>query len=249
MTSKVLVILFELGALATAVPALGEELTKRPDQVTVTTTEHVNFAPGGSIRIEDSIGYVNVEGWDQPAVEITLTKSMPYDYKLKHPDEAKKNLDSVQIATEHKSATEMVISTSLPRRRGFFKLFLPRKTSADVRVEYEIHAPRDSKLMIHHGVGSVLVIDVAGNIEASASRGDIMLMLRDSGTYAIDAKSKLGTVISDFDGATKHNRSRLGESYTTASAPASQQIHLRMGFGGITINAVPPEVYPAQNAK
>jgi hypothetical protein len=200
-----------------------------------------------------------VEGWDQPEVEITLTKSMPYDYKLKHPDEAKKHLDSVQIATERKSDSELVISTTLPRRRSAsfapnknfdpLPLFLPRKTSADVRVEYEIHAPRDSKLVIHHGVGSVLVINMGGDIEATAGRGDIMLMLRDSGSYAIDAKSKFGAVTSDFDGATKLNRYRIGERYATASSPSPQQIQLRMGFGGITINAIPPEVYAAENVK
>jgi hypothetical protein len=259
MTLKTVLIVFELGVLGAAVPVFAEDLTKKPAQVTVTSTEHMSFAPGGMIRVEDSIGYVNVEGWDQPEVEITVTKSMPYDYKLKQPEEAKKHLDSVKIATERKSDAELVISTTLPRRhpadfapsKNFDPLpfFEPRKTSADVRVEYEIHAPRDSKLAIRHGVGSVLVIDMAGDIEATAGRGDIMLMLRDSGSYAIDAKSKFGTVISDFEGATKLTRYRMGERYATASSPSPQRIQLRMGFGGITINAVPPEVYPAESLK
>jgi hypothetical protein len=259
MTFKAAVILLELGVLGAAAPVCAEDLTKKPAQVTVTSTERMSFAPGGMIRVEDSIGYVNVEGWDKPEVEITLTKSMPYDYKLKKPDEARKHLDSIQIATERKSDTELAISTILPRRRSAsFKpnknfdplpVILPRKTSADVRVEYEIHAPRDSKLVIHHGVGSVTVIDIAGDIEASAGRGDIMLMLRDSGSYAIDAKSKFGTVISDFDGSTKLNRYRLGERYATADSTASRRIHLRMGFGGITISAVPLEVHAPESAK
>jgi hypothetical protein len=245
MTFKAAVTLFQLGVLGTALPALAEDLTKKPAQVTVTTTEQVNLAPGAMIRVEDSIGYMNVQGWDQPEVEITVTKSMPFDYKLKQPEEAEKHLDSVKIGTERKSDTELVISTTLPRRHGVMKPILPRKTSADVRVEYEIHAPRDSKLVIHHGVGSVLVIDMEGNIEASGARGDIMLMLRDSGSYAIDAKSKFGTVISDFEGATKLNRYRIGERYATPDSAAARRIHLRMGFGGITINAVPPEVFAA----
>jgi hypothetical protein len=250
MTLKTALIVFEMGVLGVAAPLFAADLTKQPSQVTVTKTEDVNFAPGGMIRVEDSIGYLNVEGWDKPQVEITVAKSMPYDYKLKQPEEARKHLDSVQIATERKSDTELVISTTLAHRQGLMKPILPRKTSADVRVEYEIHAPRNSKLVIHHGVGSVIVIDVAGDIEASGGRGDIMLMLRDSGFYAIDAKSKLGTVISDFEGTTKLNRYRMGERYaTTASSPSPQRIQLRMGFGGITINAVPPEVYPEASVK
>ena len=243
MTFKAAVILFELGVVGTALPALAEDLTKKPAQVTVTTTEHVNFAPGGMIRIEESIGYVNVEGWDQPEVEITLTKSMPFDYKP--PEDVTKHLDSVKIVAERKSDNELVVSTDLPKRRSLSSPFSPHRNGNSVRVEYEIHAPRDSKLVINHGVGSVFVKDIEGDIDVSGGRGDIMLMLRDSGSYAIDAKSKFGTVISDFDGATKLSRYRLGERYATTDSQSSRRIHLRMGFGGITINAIPPEAFSA----
>jgi hypothetical protein len=74
-------------------------------------------------------------------------------------------------------------------------------------------------------------------------------MLRDSSAYSIDAATKLGTVISDFEGTTKLRRYRLGERYATSSTQSSPHIHLRMGFGGITINAVPPEAYSIEIVK
>ncbi len=40
----------------------------------VTSTERVNFLPGGTIRLESSYGYLTVEGWDEPEVAITVTK-------------------------------------------------------------------------------------------------------------------------------------------------------------------------------
>jgi hypothetical protein len=103
--------------------------------------------------------------------------------------------------------------------------------------------PRDSKLIIQHAKGSVFVIGLISDIEVECSRGDIQLMLRGDVEYSIDAAAKLGTVISDFEGTTTFKRYRLGEFFATAGAQRSARIDLRVGFGGITIKAVPPEAY------
>jgi hypothetical protein len=227
---------FGLILLAIAPSLFAEDKTK---QVQATTTERMNFAPGGTIRIDPSYGDLRVEGWDLPDVEIAEMKAMPYDYKPKQPDEASWHLENVQILTERKSPTEIVISTILPTRTGFFSLFQPHQTTGSVTIEYEIHVPRDSNLVIRHGTGSVLVSDVTGNINATCSRGDIILMLPETHAYSFDAKSKLGTVISDFEGTPRVRRYRLGENYATGRPPSSV-IHLRVGFGGITIKAIPP---------
>jgi hypothetical protein len=224
-----IVFTLSLAAMAPLLPA--QQGTQQ--RIQPTDTERVAFSPGGAVRIDESHGDVYVEGWDQPEVEVTVVKSMPYEYKRKHPEEASKHLDSVRVVTERKSAKELTISTMHPGR----------KNTDAVIIEYEIHVPRDSKLTIHRATGSVFVIGVTSDIEVKCSRGDIQLMLRDSSRYSIDAATRLGTVISDFEGTTKVRRYRLGESYATASAPSSPRIHLRMGFGGITIKAVPPEAY------
>jgi hypothetical protein len=222
-------ITLSLAALAPLLPAQqGTQQRIEPPH-----TEQMNFAPGGAVRIDEPHGDVYVEGWDQAEVEVTVVKSMPYDYKLKHPEEASKHLDGVRVLTELKSATDLTISTMHPGS----------KNTDSVIIEYEIHVPRDSKLTIHRATGSVFVIGLTSDIEVECSRGDIQLMLRDSSAYSIDAASKLGTVISDFEGTTKLNRYRLGERYSTASGQSARRIHLRMGFGGITIKAVPPEAY------
>jgi hypothetical protein len=51
--------------------------------------------------------------------------------------------------------------------------------------------PRDTRLAIRHGTGFVFVNGVTNDIEASVSRGDILLMLPDARSYSIDARSKL----------------------------------------------------------
>ena len=221
--------ILSLAALAQRLPA---------QQRTQQQTEHVSFAPGGVVRIDEPHGDVYVEGWDHAEVEVTVVKAMPYDYKRKHPEEASKHLDNVRVVTELKSATELTISTMHPGSRN----------TDSVIIEYEIHVPRDSRLSVQHAKGSVFVIGLTSDIEVECSRGDIQLMLRDSSEYSIDAASKFGTVISDFEGTTKLKRYRLGERYSTASGQSAPRIHLRMGFGGITIKAVPPEAYSTLSA-
>lgn len=237
MTRNPASILFTLSLAATAPLMLAQSGTQQRTQPP--HTEQMTFAPGGTVRIDESHGDVYVEGWDQPKVEVTVVKSMPYEYKRKHPEEASKHLDSVRVVTERKSATELTISTTHPGR----------KNTDAVIIEYEIHVPRDSKLIIQHAKGSVFAIGLTSDMEVTCSRGDIQLMLRDSSAYSIDAATKLGTVISDFEGTTKLRRYRLGERYAAASAQSSPHIRLRMGFGGITIKAVPPEAYSIEIVK
>jgi hypothetical protein len=229
-------ILFALSLAALVPPLHAQEGPQR--RIEPPHTERMTFAAGGTVRVSESHGYVYVEGWDQPEVEVTVVKSMPYEYERKHPEEASAGLDSVHVAVERKSATELTISTTHPGRRN---------TDA-VIIEYEIHVPRDSKLIMQHAKGSVFAIGMTSDINVECSRGDIQLMLRDSSLYSIDAVTKLGSVVSDFEGVTKLRRYRLGEHYTTPSTPSSPQIVLRMGFGGITIKAMPPEAYSAVRA-
>src|ERR1035441_4160304 len=105
-----------------------------------------------------------------------------------------------------------------------------------VKVEYLIHAPHDSRLVIQHGAGYVLVSGMTGDVEATSHSGDILLMLPDSGTYSIDARSKLGVVSSDFAGAA-HRRHLVGSGFASVTSSPSHRIYLRTLMGGITIRS------------
>jgi len=194
-------------------------------QTQATSTERIEFAPGGVIRLDHSIGDLYIEGWDQPAVEITVVKSTPYNFEPKHPERAGQHLERIQVHTERRSNTELAITTMLPSHAG---------------VEYVIHVPRESRLEIKHRTGYVFVNDVRGDIQATGARGDILLMLPAAGAYSIDAQTKFGTISSDFEGPLQVARYRLGERYAMGNG-SNHHIRLRMGFGGITIKALQPE--------
>src|SRR5579863_4527437 len=226
---------FFLSMLAVTLPLFGADELKLPQ---VSNTERVDFASGGTIRINSSYGYLTVEGWDQPAVEITVTKSLRFGGS-KNQDQDQPRLDSVKVVTNRTSPTELTISTTRAARHSAWPPHLSSTTTNGVRAEYEIHVPRDSRLTIHHGTGMVTVIGVTGDIEAHAGRGDIMLWLR-PGSYSIDAKTKLGTVSSDFAGAAL-SQYLTGQRFTRVDPPPSHRLNLRMGFGGITIKEIFPE--------
>jgi hypothetical protein len=226
---------FFVGVLGVITPFLNAEEFK---QVQVSSTDRVNFAPGGLIRLNNSFGDVTVEGWDRPQVEVTVIKSMPFDYQPKHSELAAQHLERVSAGIDRRSDSELAIDTTLPPRKKRYGI-LPAKTSGGVTLEYQIHVPRNSRLAIHHGVGSVSVSDVTGDIDASVGRGDIMLWLApgsfSQGLYSIDAKVKFGHVTSELDGA-HVSQYLIGQHFTRLNPPSpAHRLVLRMGYGGITI--------------
>ena len=234
MRSQLAFIVVPLIVLGMTLPVSGEGKPKEPPQKT--TTDRVNFAPGGTIRIDDSYGELNVDGWDRPEVEVTVIKTLPYG---KQPDQCAAALDRVRIVTEHKSPPELTISTGLPSRRLSWMPPFWRHPTGGVGVKYDIHVPRNSRLSIHHGTGSVSVNDIAGDIDARVGRGDILLWLP-PGLYSLDARTNFGIVSSDLEGAAR-NKFLIGESFTRVNPPPSHRLRLRTGFGGITLKEILPE--------
>jgi len=225
-------------ALTLTLPLFADEVLKPPAQVT--NTDHFDFAPGGTIRVDGSYGDLYVEGWDQPEVEITVKKFMPYNFDPAHPERSAAHLEAVKVVTERPSPAELAISTRLPSRKTRLLPPFSSTTNGEVMLEVQIYVPRNSKLAIHHSVGTVAVRDVTGDIQASCHRGDIVLWLSPSGTYAIDAKNRLGKVSSDFPGASR-SEFLVGQKFDGANSSATQKLYLRMGFGGITLKPIPPE--------
>jgi hypothetical protein len=228
-------------ALGTILPLFADDGARQPVQVT--TSERVNFVAGGLIRFNASYGDLYVEGWDRPEVEIKLTRSLSRYYTPQQREKAAARIEQIHIATQRVSDTELTISTSRVFLNRDFLPHLPPTNKGGVMVEYRVHAPYDSRLAIHHGGGNILISNVTGDIEATSSRGDIMLMLPDKYKYSIDAKSKMGTVSSDFAGDMHVRRYLVGERFSSDSPAPARRIYLRIGFGGITIKAVPPGAY------
>ena len=177
----------------------------------VNGTNRMPFAPGGTIRLENSTGYLTIEGWDEPEVEITTDSP---------------------VAERH-SDRELKISMPVPTRRKL--LIFPRSNDVDCKVRI----PRSSHLIVHHHGGYVLVNNVEGDIDIRSHTGDVIVTLPDSGLYSIDARSRLGSVTSDFPGDV-HSRFLLGTYLGTTGEAPSRRIYLRIGRGSIAVKKDSP---------
>jgi len=237
MTRRLAAPALALIAVFSAVPLASAESTV-VDRVSISKTERIRFSPQGTIRLNGSFGDLNIEGWDRPEVEITVVKATKRNYKGRERDAAVKRLDRIRVVTGHPSTAELTISTILPSRT----LARLRRGRTDVNLEYQIRAPHSAHFIIHHGTGEVVLIDLSGEVEATAHVGDIVLMLPQKESYAIDAKSNFGTVWSDFAGDT-HSRHLVGRQFLEKAQSSAHRIYLRIGVGGITIKetTTPPE--------
>ena len=239
MTNKWAV--FGLSVLVSAGPLVAAERVESGTRQSFeeTSTEHLKFGPGGTIRVNDSYGHLTVEGWDEPEVWITLIKSTKGFYEPSRKREASQRFEMIHVSAERRSATELAIATTRASRHGTWAPPLPNTTDLGVILEYRILVPRNSQLFVNHDYGYVWVSDVTGDLEVNSHTGDMIVMLPDPGPYAIDARTRLGSVSSDFAGKTL-SRFLVGTRFAYASEVSSQRIRLRMGRGSITIKNGPP---------
>jgi len=220
-----------ISVLCAALPAFAAK-----QRTELVTTDHADFAPGGLINVEGSTGELNIAGWDQPSVEVIATR---YTFReVRDKEKANDRLKRVEALKMTSGNGELTISAT-------------HKHEAWVHVDYQIMVPRNSRLVIHHRIGDVVVTNVAGDIDATERFGDIVVQLPEPEHYAIDAKCKIGTVYSDFNGPKRHF---VGERLTQESAARdakspSLKVNLRVGTGGITVQKMDPVVpFPAGTA-
>jgi hypothetical protein len=199
---------------------------------TVTNTERISVTTPGTIRFENSFGEIDIEGWDQPEIEVTTTK-WTEDVHTKERARAERRLESVRITTK-RDGNDVVISTVYPARNRFIH---PSSWGSEVAAAYRIKAPRGSRLVVDHNNAGVSIIGMTGDIRATSTNGQITLTLAD-GPYAIDAKCKIGNVYSDFEG-TSQRQHVLGEKFRSEREQLARNIYLRMRFGDIVILKMP----------
>jgi hypothetical protein len=190
------------------------------------STQTLDFPAGGTLRLQQSIGILTIEGWDRPDMEITTTK----------PEKAR-------ISTERKG-NDVVVTTIYPRHR-----FLPRNPvigGSDFDVSYLIKIPASSSVIAHHQVGEVNVDNLSGDIEVTIMQGQITLHLPQDGQYDINARADYGSVNSDFPGREKRIWF-LGHRLLNPVETAAHKLNLRNRFGDIVILKiqVPAEPGPA----
>ena len=218
--------------------------TDEPHQrIQISKTERFKFPPNGVLRLDNSIGEITIQGWDQDEMELTTTKSPKAGYDPREGERRSREFDSIQIATE-RHGDEIVVTTKYPRHRGL-PPGSPVGGAANFNLQYDIKVPRTARLIIDHDVGEINLDDLSGDIQATALQGTIALHLPENVTYDIDAKSDWGNVTSDFPGREERRLWKIGHRIVQHSPNAAQRLHLRIGYGDIIILRIRKPLYPS----
>jgi hypothetical protein len=198
----------------------------------VSKKERIDFPSGGTIRLTNSVGVLNVEAWDRPDVEITTIKSTKVAYDAGEREKARHELDNVHVAAERRG-DELVITTDYPRHLSIPRPY-PMGGGTDFNLEYRIKAPSTARLIAKFKVGEVNIDSLVADVQVALRQGEILLHLPEEGRYDIHAKSDIGSVNSDFPARQKRRLWLLGVRTAHEDAQA-HKLNLKVGYGDIVI--------------
>jgi predicted membrane protein len=223
--------------LAFSLPVQAQNVEKH--EAEIKTTQNLEFGASGTIQIVDSFGSVKVEGWDKEEVELTVTKRTQKKYAPKDIAKATKELERFKITMETIGETSLlVINTTYPSWTPA-RMF---RGKTNLNLDYLIKVPRQSSLLIKHGIGEVDVTNVSGDIEATASIGEVSLKLPEDQSYSVDARVRIGDVSSEFGQTTQRQGFiPLGAKLAGDPAAPTRRIFLRLGIGDINVNRMRSE--------
>jgi hypothetical protein len=225
-------------------------VTQLGQKVEISKTDRVDFPPGGVLRLTNSIGFLTVEGWDNPQVEVTTVKTTKRAVPMGEREKASAELDKVRVTVERRG-DGVLIATDFPRHR-VWPPPAPWGHPASFDLEYHIRAPRNARLVVaNHDVGEVHVDDWTGDIDVTLLQGEILLHLPEEGKYAIDARSDYGNVNCDFPGEEKRTRWLAGHWWWSENSTGTHKLNLKVGYGDVVIlkTQVPAEPTAGPGAK
>lgn len=200
--------------LAMILSAGGLMLGREPaPKAPVSSTEHFEIPANGVVRLEHSVGELRVDGWDRPEVELTTIKP-------------EGSAEEPRVTAERRE-NELIITTK--HRRGF-----PIGPGITV-LEYTLKVPRTARLTVQHDVGDVHLDGLTGEIRVRDGKGEITIVLPENGQYAIEAKSTLGAVTSDFPGREQRKFWLFHHRFMQSGAGSAQKLNLHVGYGDIII--------------
>lgn len=201
--------------------------------LTVSHTDHLDFPPNGTLKVENSTGELTIAGWDQPGIEITTIKSTKQPDIEKRKTKDKALLDRVEIQSSVKG-NQVVVDTQFPHRFGVPGFGKVHGAPTSFGLEYRIRVPRAARVDVAHNEGEVHIEDISGNVQVKSHQGLITVNLSDPGMVAIHAHAISGNVDSDFPGSLKHNIV-FGHAFTASNTAATRKLDLDIGYGDIVI--------------
>ncbi len=206
-------------ALILSIPA-----NSRADEFSKTFHYSVRMFSFGTLTIDTRMGNLQVEGWDEPRLEIEAEKVVVAG------NEAKANplYDRLQIVLEGKDK-QVLLRTLYPPRRPW----RPFRDESKLSVNFRIQMPFDANLALKCVDGDVRVNGLIGKQDIRVNYGDVEVNVPSIYRLrSLDARSFLGAVESDLHG---EDSAGFGQKVMYWNSGGDQEIKVRVRFGGVYV--------------
>jgi hypothetical protein len=208
-----------LGVLLLLVP-----VSLRADEFSKTFHDSVRMFSFGTLVIDARVGDIQVEGWDEPRLEIEAEKVV----QAKDAQKAQTLYARVQVALKGKDK-QVTLRTLYPPRR----LWRPFRGESKLSVNFRIHMPYDANLGLKCVDGDVRVSGLVGKQEIHVNYGDVEINVPSIYRLrSLNARSFLGYVQSDLHG---EDSAGFGRKIVFWNSDGNQDISVRVRMGGVYV--------------
>ena len=208
-----------LGALLFCVQA-----PLRADEFSKTSHYSLRMFSFGTLTIEARMGNVQIDGWDEPRLEIDAEKVVEAGNQKK----AEPLYDRVQVVLTGQDK-QVLLRTLYPARR----LWRPFRGESKLSVNFRIHMPFDANLTMKCVDGDVRVSGLIGRQVINVSYGDVEINVPSIyRLHSLNARSILGYVQSDLHG---EDSAGWGRRIMFWNSGGDQDIKIRVRMGGVYV--------------
>jgi hypothetical protein len=180
----------------------------------------------GTLTINTRVGDLQIEGWDEPHVEVEAEKVV----RASSPVKANLLYDQVKILLEGRDK-QVLLHTVYPSRR----LWRPFRGESKLTVNLRVKMPYDASLVLRCVDGDVRIRGLVGPEQIRVNYGDVEIDVPDvDNLRSLDARAWLGYVQSDLHGLDQDSAG-LGQRTSFWNGNGKQEIIVRVRMGGVFI--------------
>lgn len=178
----------------------------------------------GTLTIEARTGDLQVEGWDEPRLEIAAEKVV----EAKDKQRAQPQYERLQVILEGQDK-QVLLRTLYPPRRPW----RPFRDESKLSVNFRIHMPFDANLVLKCVDGDVRTTGLVGKQDIHVNYGDVEINVPSIYRLrSLDARAILGYVQSDLHG---EDSAGFGRKIVFWNSDGNQDIQVRVRMGGVYV--------------
>lgn len=212
--------LFALLAICTLVPSA------RADEFSKVSHHAVRMFSYGLLTIDARMGDIQIEGWDNPRLEIEAEKVVQASSEAK----ARPLYEKLQVVVQGQDKNVLLRTIYPPRR-----LWRPFRGESKLSVNFRIRMPFDANLRLKCVDGDVRVRGLVGSQMIRVNYGDVEVDVPDVyGLRSLQARSFLGYVQSDLHAGESDSAGFL-RTLSFWNSHGAQDISIRVRMGGVYI--------------